>query len=102
MLLCAFRRPGTRHMVMSFSLFSPPCAPIRTFSAGPSRLALWKNMAEDEALSQCRKVLTLDTMNANVKKVEYAVRGPIVQRAMQLEKELREVRSLIASHLQEH
>ncbi|XP_060762386.1 alanine aminotransferase 2-like isoform X2 [Neoarius graeffei] len=47
-------------------------------------------MAEDEALSQCRKVLTLDTMNANVKKVEYAVRGPIVQRAMQLEKELRE------------
>ncbi|KAK7879409.1 hypothetical protein WMY93_030745 [Mugilogobius chulae] len=29
-------------------------------------------------------------MNPNVKKVEYAVRGPIVQRAVQLEKELRE------------
>uniref|UniRef100_A0A673BFA6 Alanine aminotransferase 1 n=1 Tax=Sphaeramia orbicularis TaxID=375764 RepID=A0A673BFA6_9TELE len=39
----------------------------------------------------CRgKVLTLDTMNPNVKRVEYAVRGPIVQRAVQIEKELRE------------
>lgn len=37
------------------------------------------------------KVLTLDTMNPNVKRVEYAVRGAIVQRAVQLEKELREV-----------
>lgn len=38
------------------------------------------------------KVLTLDNMNPNVKRVEYAVRGPIVQRAMQIEKELREVK----------
>ncbi|KAK3534402.1 hypothetical protein QTP86_015246, partial [Hemibagrus guttatus] len=60
-----------------------------TFSAGRSRLA-WGKMAENEALTQRRKVLTIDTMNANVKKVEYAVRGPIVQRAVQLEKELRE------------
>ncbi|MCJ8745213.1 hypothetical protein PDJAM_G00127850 [Pangasius djambal] len=58
-------------------------------TSGRSRLA-WVKMAENEALSQRRKVLTLDTMNANVKKVEYAVRGPIVQRAVQLEKELRE------------
>ncbi|CAL8368038.1 unnamed protein product [Boreogadus saida] len=36
------------------------------------------------------KVLTIDTMNPTVKKVEYAVRGPIVQRAVQIEKELRE------------
>ncbi|XP_066508316.1 alanine aminotransferase 2-like isoform X1 [Hoplias malabaricus] len=42
-------------------------------------------------LFSCRgKVLTVDTMNANVKKVEYAVRGPIVQRAVQIEKELKE------------
>lgn len=41
----------------------------------------------------CRgKVLTLDNMNPNVKRVEYAVRGPIAQRAMQLEKELKEVK----------
>lgn len=37
------------------------------------------------------KVLTLDNMNPNVRRVEYAVRGPIVQRAMQIEKELKEV-----------
>uniref|UniRef100_A0A4W6FAJ5 Alanine aminotransferase 1 n=1 Tax=Lates calcarifer TaxID=8187 RepID=A0A4W6FAJ5_LATCA len=36
------------------------------------------------------KVLTLDSMNPNVKRVEYAVRGPIVQRAVQIEKELKE------------
>ena len=41
----------------------------------------------------CRgKVLTVDNMNPRVKKVEYAVRGPVVQRAVQIEKELREVR----------
>ncbi|MEQ2179021.1 hypothetical protein GOODEAATRI_020290, partial [Goodea atripinnis] len=38
-----------------------------------------------------RKVLTVENMNPNVKRVEYAVRGPIVQRAVQIEKELREV-----------
>lgn len=38
------------------------------------------------------KVVTLDTMNPNVRRVEYAVRGPIVTRATQLEKELKEVK----------
>lgn len=37
------------------------------------------------------KVLTLDTMNPCVKRVEYAVRGPIVLRALELEQELRQV-----------
>ena len=37
------------------------------------------------------KVLTVDNMNPHVKRVEYAGRGPIVQRAVQIEKELREV-----------
>uniref|UniRef100_A0A8C1PXL5 Alanine aminotransferase 1 n=1 Tax=Cyprinus carpio TaxID=7962 RepID=A0A8C1PXL5_CYPCA len=35
------------------------------------------------------RVLTMDTMNPNVKRVEYAVRGPIVQRAVQIERELK-------------
>uniref|UniRef100_H2Z4L2 alanine transaminase n=1 Tax=Ciona savignyi TaxID=51511 RepID=H2Z4L2_CIOSA len=34
------------------------------------------------------KVLTLETMNPNIKKVEYAVRGPIVVRAGAIRKEL--------------
>ncbi|OWK04336.1 GPT [Cervus elaphus hippelaphus] len=37
------------------------------------------------------KVLTLDSMNPCVRRVEYAVRGPIVQRALELEQELRQV-----------
>ncbi|XP_074243406.1 alanine aminotransferase 1 isoform X3 [Saimiri boliviensis] len=36
------------------------------------------------------KVLTLNSMNPRVRKVEYAVRGPIVQRALELEQELRQ------------
>lgn len=38
-----------------------------------------------------QKVLTLDTMNPNIKKVEYAVRGPIVVRAGGIRKELEQV-----------
>ena len=37
------------------------------------------------------KVITLDTMNPLVKKMEYAVRGPIVARASAIEKELESV-----------
>lgn len=47
-------------------------------------------MSENGVASKT-KVLTIDTMNPTVKKVEYAVRGPIVQRAVELEKELSEV-----------
>uniref|UniRef100_A0A3Q3J1J9 alanine transaminase n=1 Tax=Monopterus albus TaxID=43700 RepID=A0A3Q3J1J9_MONAL len=36
------------------------------------------------------KVLTMDNMNPNLKRIEYAVRGVLVQRAMQIEKELNE------------
>uniref|UniRef100_A0A6Q2X7A4 alanine transaminase n=1 Tax=Esox lucius TaxID=8010 RepID=A0A6Q2X7A4_ESOLU len=44
----------------------------------------------DKAVFTRDKVLTIHTMNPTVKKVEYAVRGPIVQRAVQIEKELKE------------
>ncbi|XP_064189975.1 alanine aminotransferase 2-like isoform X2 [Anguilla rostrata] len=46
-------------------------------------------MTENGVHSHRERVLTADTMNPNVKKVEYAVRGPIVQRALQIEKELK-------------
>ncbi|XP_063155845.1 alanine aminotransferase 1 isoform X2 [Candoia aspera] len=36
------------------------------------------------------KVLTLESMNPHIRKVEYAVRGPIVARANQLQKELKQ------------
>lgn len=44
----------------------------------------------------CRRwrVLTLDNMNPNIKKMEYAVRGPIVIRAGEIEEELKKVEIL--------
>ncbi|KAM4604548.1 alanine aminotransferase 2-like [Discoglossus pictus] len=36
------------------------------------------------------RILTLDSMNPCIKRVEYAVRGPIVTRAVELEKELQQ------------
>ena len=41
--------------------------------------------------SNTTKPLTLESMNPLVKQVEYAVRGPIVARAGEIEKELAEV-----------
>lgn len=37
------------------------------------------------------RILTLDSINPNVKTMEYAVRGPIVIRAVEIEKELEQV-----------
>lgn len=37
------------------------------------------------------KVLTLENLNPHVKEVEYAVRGPIVIRAAEIEKQIKEV-----------
>lgn len=39
------------------------------------------------------KVITLDTLNPHIKLMEYAVRGPIVTRAAEIEKELSKVRT---------
>jgi len=39
------------------------------------------------------RVLTMDTLNPNVRAMEYAVRGPIVVRAAEIEKELEKVSS---------
>lgn len=39
-----------------------------------------------------QRTVSLDNMNPNIKVMEYAVRGPLVIRAAEIEKELREVR----------
>jgi len=41
--------------------------------------------------SAAGRVLTMDTLNPNVRAMEYAVRGPIVVRAAEIEKELKQV-----------
>lgn len=43
------------------------------------------------ASSTGSKMLTLETMNPNVIKMEYAVRGPLVIRAAEIEKEMQQV-----------
>ncbi|XP_070604522.1 alanine aminotransferase 1 isoform X1 [Erythrolamprus reginae] len=53
------------------------------------RQAEQQGMADNRALPR-DKVLTLESMNPHVRMVEYAVRGPIVARANQLKKELKQ------------
>lgn len=48
-----------------------------------------RTMASDQ-----KKALTLETMNPHVKKLQYAVRGPLVIRAAELEKEIEKVCSV--------
>ncbi|PWA25392.1 hypothetical protein CCH79_00005435 [Gambusia affinis] len=77
------------------SLTSPPLSssssPGRALSSlSTTRRALPKTKMSDNGTMSRGKVLTIDNMNPTVKKVEYAVRGPIVQRAVELEKELSE------------
>jgi alanine transaminase len=45
-------------------------------------------MSSAAATGPQQKVLTMDTLNPHVKAMEYAVRGPIVARAAEIEKEL--------------
>ena len=47
------------------------------------------------------RVLELDTLNPNIRTMEYAVRGPIVARAEEIENELKQVfnRPLVYLHI---
>ncbi|KAK2895135.1 alanine aminotransferase 2-like isoform X1 [Channa argus] len=76
------------------SLTSPPLSslcPGRALSSLSATLrGLPKPKMSENGVVPRAKVLTIDTMNPTVKNVEYAVRGPIVARAVELEKELSE------------
>ncbi|XP_010884980.1 alanine aminotransferase 2-like isoform X1 [Esox lucius] len=69
-------------------------SPLSNFSSQIRALSGISGVAHDKMTDKAvftrDKVLTIHTMNPTVKKVEYAVRGPIVQRAVQIEKELKE------------
>ncbi|XP_069588280.1 alanine aminotransferase 2 isoform X2 [Ranitomeya imitator] len=71
-------------------LSSPLLSPLRSHSgsqlAEPDRNRALR-MSENGAAG---RVLRLETMNPAIRKVEYAVRGPIVSRAVELEKELQQ------------
>nr|XP_020447115.1 alanine aminotransferase 2-like isoform X2 [Monopterus albus] len=59
-------------------------------SLSGTRRGLPKEKMSENGVVPRAKVLTIDTMNPTVKNVEYAVRGPIVARAVELERELSE------------
>lgn len=56
-------------------------------AAASVRVASERNMS---AAVPCPKCVTLETMNPNIKVMEYAVRGPLVIRASEIEKELQQ------------
>uniref|UniRef100_A0A8C0WIA5 alanine transaminase n=1 Tax=Castor canadensis TaxID=51338 RepID=A0A8C0WIA5_CASCN len=68
-----------------------PCPKLR-LPPHPLPLAPWGRTVPSRVgrAQAALKVLTLDTMNPCVRKVEYAVRGSIVLRALELEQELRQ------------
>ncbi|KAM6990114.1 alanine aminotransferase 2-like isoform 1-T1 [Tautogolabrus adspersus] len=76
------------------SLTSPPLSsssPDRALSSlSATRRGLPQEKMSENGVTSRAKVLTIDTMNPTVKNVEYAVRGPIVARAVELERELLE------------
>lgn len=73
------------------SLTSSPLSSRTISSVSETRRGLPREKMTENGVSSKGKVLTIETMNPKVKKVEYAVRGPIVQRAVELEKELSQV-----------
>ncbi|CAH0693887.1 unnamed protein product [Spodoptera exigua] len=62
---------------------------VRSEFSGKVLLQLQGNHTSARTMtSSQKKTLTLETMNPNITKLEYAVRGPLVMRASEIEKEL--------------
>nr|CAB3250828.1 alanine aminotransferase 2 [Phallusia mammillata] len=57
-------------------------------ASSPAIIMSSNNRPISNGVANYQKVLTVDNMNQNIKKVEYAVRGPIVVRAGAIRKEL--------------
>ena len=82
-VVCASRR--SRPPVMSVSVNGAP-------AAAAARTAASTVPPVTAAAAPASRVLTMDTLNPHVRAMEYAVRGPIVVRAAEIEKELQKVR----------
>ena len=95
--VCVLRRSLLPRM-MSVSVEVPGAGPgggLRTMaSTVPASSATDAKAATSPAGGAAvGRVLTMDTLNPNVRAMEYAVRGPIVVRAAEIEKELEKVTS---------
>lgn len=66
----------------------------KNLSPSPSMTGvLQRPVAATSVVPSRSKVLTVDNMNPHVKNMEYAVRGPIVIRAGEIEQEIKSVRN---------
>ncbi|XP_046882844.1 alanine aminotransferase 2-like isoform X1 [Hypomesus transpacificus] len=90
----AHNSPGHQRFSVCSMMISSPLSPfhsvVRTLGISAALRGRVQERMSENGVASRGKVLTIDTMNPTVKKVEYAVRGPIVQRAVQIEKELKE------------
>ena len=95
--VCVLRRALLPRM-MSVSVEVPGAGGgLRTMATTvPASSATDARPATSPAASAGR-VLTMDTLNPNVRAMEYAVRGPIVVRAAEIEKELEKVNAVYTS-----
>lgn len=50
-----------------------------------------RNFSTGQKMSSTQKVLNIDNMNPNIRIMEYAVRGPLLTRATEIENELKKV-----------
>ncbi|XP_048866658.1 alanine aminotransferase 2-like isoform X1 [Brienomyrus brachyistius] len=93
--LCGILHSAARQRPLRTPAMPVPAPLSLSFGRAPwwlsaTRRSISYKMSENGVASRRGKVLTVDTMNPRIKRVEYAVRGPIVQRAVQIEKELKE------------
>lgn len=78
-------------MILPFTMF---CEAISRVSQGHSKLISVLSrrfFSATNGLKSDRRVLTAATMNPHIKQIEYAVRGAIVIRAAEIEKEMAKV-----------
>lgn len=85
-----------RQTAAAFNTIARVCAFSSRFStivSSSSKLDINREQAQSMATtsSSRRSLLSLDSINPNVIKMEYAVRGPLVIRAGEIEKEIAQV-----------
>lgn len=78
-----------------FQLRSSSCTSFHNKSAGWFSRSTFRKQLSRTMASKAQPTLTLANLNPNVKVMEYAVRGPLVIRAGEIEKELEKVKSMV-------
>ena len=96
LLLAPSRHPSVNVQLAS-TCAAAAFAPARMASTAATARVQELNAPSQGILTASELPLTVRTMNPYVREVEYAVRGPIVTRAAEIEKELAAVRSLSLS-----